>query len=91
MTGIYKRKVARIKKSVYVNIPSKISKAIGIVKGSVLYVTIEEGRVILSKNQDETGAIKNQAPTLESEYRPNKETKSGDGSLKRLLEEGYTW
>lgn len=76
-----------IKKSVYVNIPSKIAKAIGIAKGSVLNVALEGDRVILSKDQDEK-VVTNEIPMLDPEDKPNNYT-SGEGNLKRMLEEDY--
>lgn len=85
----YRRKVYAIKKSVYVNIPSKISKEIGIVKGSVMYVTLEGGRVILSKEQDGKEIVKYKEPCQEPEERGNDTSK--ENSLKRLLEKDYTW
>ncbi|MHB8602684.1 MAG: hypothetical protein ACYC6W_01580 [Nitrosotalea sp.] len=90
MTGIYKRKVGAIKKSVYINIPSKISKEIGIAKGSVLYLTLEVGRVILSKSQDGKDAMKDNAPTQEPKGKSSDDA-SVRSNLKRLLEEDYTW
>ena len=90
MTRTYHRKVAAIKKSVYVNIPSKISKAVGIAKGSVLYVTLEEGRVIFSKGQDEQEVMKKQEPGVEAEGRRGNNA-GGEDNLHRLLKGDYTW
>jgi hypothetical protein len=84
----YQRKVAAIKKSVYVNIPSKISKEIDIVKGSILFVALEGERVVLSKDQNKKGVVANQTPELEGKQVNG--TKCED-SLKRMLENGYTW
>lgn len=66
-----------IKKSVYVNIPSKISKEIGIAKGSVMYVTLEGDRMILSKSQDGKEIVKDNAPTQEPEGKSNNDTSGG--------------
>ncbi len=82
MTKTYHRKVAAIKKSVYVNIPSKISKEIGIVKGSILYVTLEGERVILSKDQSKKEVVANQTQALGDKQVNG--TKCED-SLKRVL------
>lgn len=84
MTGIYKRKVGAIKKSVYINIPSKISKEIGIAKGSVLYLTLEGEKVILSKHQDEKDAVKDNAPTQEPKGKSSNDINVRN-NLKRLL------
>lgn len=89
MTRIYKRKVGAIKKLVYVNISSKISKEIGIAKGSILYVTLEGGRVILSKSQDGKDTMKDNAPTQEPKGKSGNNTSGGN--LKHLLDEDYTW
>ncbi|GEM_PF-3899383 len=48
-----RRKVTSIKKSVYVNIPSKLAKELGITKGIVLDVTLEGNRIIFSREKDE--------------------------------------
>lgn len=85
LTRTYRRKVAAIKKSVYVNIPSKISKEIGIAKGSILHVTLEGGKVILSRDQNEK-VVTNQTPEPEPEDKSNNYT-SVEGNLKRMLEE----
>jgi|GEM_PF-6651463 bifunctional DNA-binding transcriptional regulator/antitoxin component of YhaV-PrlF toxin-antitoxin module len=90
MTGIYKRKVGAIKKSVYINIPSKISKEIGIAKGSVLYVTLEGGRVILSKSQDGKDIMKDNAPTQKPKGKSSNDV-SVRNNLKHLLEKDCTW
>ncbi|HET7336964.1 MAG TPA: hypothetical protein VFJ23_03625 [Candidatus Nitrosotalea sp.] len=90
MTGIYKRKVGAIKKSVYINIPSKISKEIGIAKGSVMYLTLDGERVILSKSQDGKDTMKDNASTQEPKGKSNNDI-SGGGNLKRLLDEDYSW
>lgn len=90
MTGIYKRKVGAIKKSVYVNIPSKISKEIGIAKGSVMYLTLDGERVILSKSQDGKDAVKDNAATPEPKGKSSNDA-SARSNLKRLLEGDYTW
>lgn len=90
MTGIYKRKVGAIKKSIYINIPSKISKEIGIAKGSVLYVTLEGGRVILSKSHDAKDTMKDNAPTQKPKGKSSNDISEG-GNLKRLLEGDYSW
>lgn len=85
LTRTYRRKVAAIKKSVYVNIPSKISKEIGIAKGSILHVTLEGGKVILSKDPDGK-VVTNQTTMLNPEDKPDNYT-VGEGNLKRMLEE----
>ncbi|MGI0086719.1 MAG: hypothetical protein ACREBI_02000 [Nitrosotalea sp.] len=76
-----------IKKSVYINIPSKISKEIGIAKGSILYVTLEVDRVVLSKEQDEK-VVTNHTSMLDTEGKPDNYT-GGKANLKRMLEEDY--
>jgi len=92
MTGnIFLRKVGRIKKSLYVNIPSKIAKTLDITKGSSLYVIVQDGKVILSKNPEDDRSDTDQSrPSLEPGTRTDNEIKK-DKRLGMLLKDGYEW
>jgi antitoxin component of MazEF toxin-antitoxin module len=92
MTGdIFRRKVGRIKKSLYVNIPSKIAKMLDITKGSSLYVIVQNGKVILSKNpEDDIPNTDQLRPSLEPQTRTDNEIKK-DKRLGILLKDGYEW
>ena len=92
MTGYsYRRKVGRIKKSLYVNIPSKIAKMLDITRGSNLYVVFQDGKVILSKNpEDEVQVTGKSRPILETQARTGNEIKKSEG-FKHLLSDGYEW
>lgn len=82
----YKRKVAAIKKSVYVNIPSKIAKECAISKGSLLSVTLEGGRVILSRNNEEV-LPQRTMPGTEPEQKPTDDKKANNGELLHKFED----
>lgn len=87
MTGhVFCRKVGRIKKSLYINIPSKIAKMLDITKGSSLDIMVQDGKVILSKDQDESRD--KPEPILDSKDKQGNDT-SEEGNLKRVLEEDY--
>ncbi|CUR52641.1 Putative transcriptional regulator AbrB [Nitrosotalea devaniterrae] len=89
--NIFLRKVGRIKKSLYVNIPSKIAKTLDITKGSSLYVIVQDDKVILSKNpEDVTPDTDQSRPSLESGTRTDNEIKK-DKRLELLLKDGYEW
>jgi bifunctional DNA-binding transcriptional regulator/antitoxin component of YhaV-PrlF toxin-antitoxin module len=89
MTGhVFYRKVGRIKKSLYVNIPSKIARMLDITKGSSLHIMVQDGMVTLSKDQDNNSRDKPEPIPDPKDKQGN--DKSGEDNLKRMLE-GNHW
>lgn len=85
---VYRRKVAAIKKSVYVNIPSKIAKEMGVAKGSVLDVTLQGGRIVLLACQDIEPCMKQEPVPRAEDIPPANDTRV---DLRSVLEENSNW
>jgi antitoxin component of MazEF toxin-antitoxin module len=86
MTGhVFGRKVGRIKKSLYVNIPSKIARMLDITKGSSLHIMVQDGKVILSK-EDES---RDKPEPIPDQKDKQGNDKSEEDNLKRVLEENH--
>ncbi|MGI0061571.1 MAG: AbrB/MazE/SpoVT family DNA-binding domain-containing protein [Nitrosotalea sp.] len=84
MTGhVFCRKVGRIKKSLYINIPSKIARMLDITKGSSLHIMVQDGKVTLSKDQESRDKPE---PMLDQKDKQGNDT-SGEGKLKGVLGE----